>query len=371
MQKLPSQLSLCFLLFVVGTSGCSSVKVQTNNCKPELENEIRSSFDFATASIQQCLKKYDRKDDLKLYNLLLQKRINVTCDPNEKVGVLALAGSKDSLLFPEMKIYSAKFEIPSKYSSLRNTLAHESLHWLGYEHYTGYDLAYISEMCCMEHNDKFLNEIGRESCKLFDYKNEQWLDSNYIIKLTKYLGYFGRSFVGLRTSLNAAIQAQKLKYSREKIFEILEKTSLEISDGAYVENISSDSYEYYSKSVDITQTLVISYITNKSDSAYAIKLRERFFKNKHRKLKLYELFALTLKNLIFEEYTKITKSWLDFKYMEKTACPDLSKNEVDALKELALDTHFYLYSEKNKINDYNGKKSSMLSEWSDICSYKK
>jgi hypothetical protein len=57
--------------------------------------------------------------------------------------------------------------------------------------------------------------------------------------------------------------------------------------------------------------------------------------------------------------------------MEKTACADLSKNEVDALKELAVDTHFYLYSEKNKINDYKGKKSTMLSEWSDICTYKK
>lgn len=262
----------CFL-FCFFLVGCSSKQIVTQNCNNEFDKTLKVGFFAASSEINTCLAKFNRADDLKLYTNLLKRKITITCDPSTTATNLAIAETNTSPDFPGLKVYTSKF---NNENVLQNTLAHESLHWLGYEHYLNYDLAYIAEMCCLDHKDKFLNEIGQQSCALLTYKNEEWKNPKYISDLTKYLGFFGRSFIGVRTSINAAIYAKQSNYPDEYIAQILEAPTLIVTDGFDSNNATIK--KYFSKSPDVTQAIVIAYLIGKSKAPFTEKLIQNYYK---------------------------------------------------------------------------------------------
>lgn len=360
------------LIFLVPLiAGCSSVTIQSAACDEQMTEKLTLNLKSAADDMSRCLIKHNRLNDAKRFTEVMTENITLVCDSKTDSGSLALAEQITAPLHPAIKVYTKKFEVADMYANIKTTLGHEALHWLGYEHFSGFDLPYIAEMCCMDHQDTFLNDIGKKSCDLFKYKDSEWIDPNYNYEFTKYLSFFGRSFIGVRSSFNAAIQANSLGYPQAYTMHILEKSFNALIEGSDTAVETSTLYKYFSRSPDISQAIVANYIANKVDKPEHKSLIRKYYPNKKTTLEFYKSFSETLKNLILANTVEILPSWQKFKAQEKSVCRTLEAHEMDALRELATYTHVHLFNMAAKIAAASSAKSEMLTRWTDICGIKK
>lgn len=357
-----------FAIAIIVLSGCSSFNVRIIDCDKNLTSSIKKDFENSTLQIKQCLSKYKRTDDLLKYTEILKKPVTITCDPDPKSGVLALAEKTDSVFFPGLRIFTKNYAKHDRSAELPAILAHESIHWMGYDHYQNFDLSYVAEMCCLDHKDDFLNKIGRKSCELFKYKNKEWVDPDYLSSLTKNLSYFGRSFIGLRTSFAAAIYVKQLNFPNEDVFKILESASLAITNGA--DSNDRALTKYFTDSQAVTQSIVLANMTDSHESAFNQQLLKKYFDNKTTTLKFYRYFSQTLKELIFGSNSDLVLAWKKFKNYEREICSNLEPYQKEALVELANYTYVDLFN-KVKARGARSDELRMLAEWTQICGPKK
>ncbi len=278
--------------------------------------------------------------------------------------MLALAEHPDSVFFPGLKIFTGIYNKDNENSQLQAILAHESIHWMGYEHYKNFDLSYVAEMCCLDHKDDFLNEIGQKSCEMFKFKNKEWTNPEYVGNLTKNLGYFGRHFVGLATSFAAAIHSKQLNVPKKDIFKIFEYTAFAYADGS--DSDDPKTTKYYASSPDVTQAIVLAYLTENQESTFNKVLLKKYFNNKNKTLRFFRLFSQTISHLIFGSNSDLIQSWLKFKNYEKEICPNLETYEKEALAEMAFYTYENLF-DKIKTEGATLDELRMLTDWTKIC----
>ena len=171
--------------------GCQTqplIYFKPNTCTPENQTTFRKTFLEAQKKVLTCYQQYNQDDHPSMLNLLEKHTVTLECDNSHTKNYIARASlptNTDSKSdFPRINVQNDFFE--KDLDELRvPILAHEVVHWLGYRHNSGTDIAYITEFCCSP-TQKQSKHVTNTACSMFSYNKKRRSTQPHIIKTSLY-----------------------------------------------------------------------------------------------------------------------------------------------------------------------------------------
>jgi hypothetical protein len=311
-------------------SGCESYK---RGGPTGLASDIRKALSTGLSCWDRLGGKR-REERQKILDLLLdsKKPVRVQCSRDVQAPrvVSTLPGDAG---FPGMKInldlFEKKPELETLESAVLSTLFHESVHWLGYSHSHGVDVAYLSELCCMS------APANTKACQLLQEKNLGASNEKYVRFFARELAAQGRMHVAWDAAWVTSFQSAD--------GAPLYWTALEIED--VPKNNSETWREIGDPLIGISYTYAALKFGNLEKQAQAryIQMKEQFYPSSDPKLaaraQFAEEFGKALLHLLKKEPEGFGQNFVK-SLSHELDCSRLSEKERDRVQEVITRTIF-------------------------------
>lgn len=257
----------------------ANLTAQNVNCSKEDFRALANDLSLATDQVLLCLQKYDRHDDAaNLKKLLIEKPVNMQCVDNQ-MSYLAMAHTGPDPLTPGMSVQVNKFrkDVTLLRNSFMQTLAHESIHWLGYYHYADVDWSYIAQYCCLP-SEKVYAGAQERACKLFRYQNKSdFFAPSYLRDFNSLMIFVDHFDIGFATILKSASKAAPVFEQRTLSADRVDRI-LDAPIAAYIEDLNShkDGNEFsYKLKSELVYTMILTRILRHSNFEDIALLNQR------------------------------------------------------------------------------------------------
>lgn len=318
------QILICFLLCLFYTESSQAItkskldlklKIKLINCQKLNSENTEKLQRFAQDSVTKglkCLDQYSLHKELNdLYNLLFKKEYNIVCKESLNDNMAIAINEKNAPHYPGIEIDVSDFFDQSPQS----TIFHETIHLLSYNHFNGFDIAYITQFCCFD------NPAQSDSCEILKSK-PIWTSETYIKKLTTILSKNDLEKVAIRTAWEAS---QKNNFKLNSLINIAAKQVLNSKQekghpnktlasvfqmaSCQLNRIECENKDYF----------VSEYSNTKLDSML------------NKKVALFKLSSELVKGILNNNPSEIDLKWSQISALGPTICDQL---EISLKKQL-------------------------------------
>lgn len=321
-------------------------------CKPEKLHHIHKLKALVSESLRlgiQCLNNHARKQDAEELTALISDRpISLSCAPKEQ-NIIARALTRRDENFPGIELN------PEDYLKQEGpaTILHESLHWLGYSHFSDIDIPYLAEMCCFDN----IHESQNLACTLLSNKNLKWTDEEYIKKFTSALKENDSGQIGIRTAWNAT------KSLKNKSSDLIYLSARELSQ----KTVSGQYSNSFISIVFMQATLPQLSKKRELEAQEILKstIKRYYLPTEQEKVSFSLTLGDVISGILQNKKSKVEEAWEHLKSFRPKVCLSLSNSEKDQLFSLSKITAVGLFDVQPRLNP------EILIGWENICQFEK
>lgn len=260
--------------------------------------------------------------------------------------------------FPGLYLNLDYEEFQKNPNSVSSTIFHEMMHWLGYPHGEGIDVAYLAETCCTSNPELEFEKIAqKESCSLLK-DSPKFTSAEYHRRFSRIMKHIFISSVPLQAAWNASFQTPPLQAGK-----LLRRDSSPLMASVLAsaeEDLSLWKKDAREKGHLLSHLILgkagLKNLPENSRAKYEAEFQktiQSLYPSQDIRSKLSEYLGNAMNGILNRDGKSFESAWKSFQLMRTQACSQLSRSEKDQLRETLDLASVELFDVRPSMTSYN------------------